>query len=363
MVVLFGMTCIFLLAGCNGNVKAGQPAAAGGPRAVSVQVRTAKMKPVGEFTEYLATLISRGSAVLQPDVEGQITRIFVHPGEHVKRGAALLEINPLKQEATVQSMAANQRAREADLELARQQLERTEGLYKEGIVARQQLDQAKAAYDAAQANVKANQAGVQEQQAQLHYFTVRAPADGVVGDIPVHVGDRVTAQTQLTTVVAAGPLEAYIYVPAEKAADVRLGLKVTISADDKRPLVETKVNFISPRVDPQTQLLLIKTEVPNADQRFRNEQEVHADVYWKEMNAPTIPVTAVARLGSQAFAFVVESEGGKDIAHQRPVRLGQVLGNEYEVLDGIKAGDRVVVSGTQMLGDGVPVSATEATGS
>jgi multidrug efflux pump subunit AcrA (membrane-fusion protein) len=55
-------------------------------------------------------------------------------------------------------------------------------------------------------------------------------------------------------------------------------------------------------------------------------------------------------------------EGGKDIAHQRPIQLGQVMGNEYVVLDGIKAGDRVVVSGTQMLGDGVPVSATEAAG-
>ncbi len=327
-----------------------------------MQFRTAKLQTVGEFTEYLASLISRDSAVLQPDVEGQITRIFVHSGQRVKPGELILEINPLKQQATVQTTQANQRAREAALELARQDLQRTQGLFKEGIIARQQLDQAQANYDAAIANVNANQASIREQQEQLHYFTIRAPSDGIVGDIPVHVGDRVTAQTVLTSVTKGGQLEAYIYVPAEKAAEAKAGSEVSIAADDNQPPVLTTVSFVSPRVDPQSQLLLLKAMVPNNNGRFKNEQEVHARVYWKQMNAPTIPVTAVIRLGSQAFAFVVESEGGKDIAHQRPIQLGQVNGNEYVVLDGIKAGDRVVVSGTQMLGDGVPVSATEAAG-
>ena len=352
-----------MVTGCSGNRPKSGPQGAAAGRAVSVRVRTLKNQPVGEFTEYLGTLISRNSSVLQPDVEGQVTRISVHAGEHVKRGTPLLEINPLKQQATVQSTQANQRAREADLELARQQLQRTQGLYKEGIIARQQLDQAQAAYDAALANVKANQAGVAEQQAQLHYFTIRAPSDGIVGDIPVHVGDHVTPQTQLTSIVASGPLEAYIYVPAEKAPDAKNGLKVAITADDNRPPVETKVDFVSPRIDPQTQLLLVKAQVANPNQRFRNEEEVHARVYWKQISAPMIPVTAVTRLGSQAFAYVVESEGGKDIVHQRPVQLGQVVGNDYVVLGGIQSGERVVVSDTQMLGDGVPVNPTEAASS
>ena len=331
-------------------------------RAVPVRVRTVANQPVGEFTDYLATLISRDSAVLQPEVEGQITRIFVHSGQHVKQGEPLLEINPLKQQATVRTTEANQRAREADLALAKQQLDRTQALFKEGIVPRQQLDQAQAAYDAAQANAHANQASIAEQQAQLHYFTVRAPSDGIVGDIPVHVGDHVTTQTQLTTVVAPGTLEAYIYVPAEKVSEAKTGLKVVITSNNTPP-VTTRVSFVSPRVDPQSQLLLIKANVPNPRGQFRNDEEVQARVYWKQVSAPLIPVTSVTRLGGQAFAFVVEAQNGKDIVHQVPVQLGQIIANNYIVLGGIKAGDRVVVSDTQMLAEGMPVTATEAASS
>lgn len=327
-----------------------------------VRVRTVSNQPVGEFTDYLATLISRDSAILQPDVEGQITRIFVRSGQRVHRGDALLEINPLKQQATVRTTEANQRAREADLALAKQELDRTQALYKEGIVPRQQLDQAQAAYDAAAANAHANQASITEQQEQLHYYTVRAPADGIVGDIPVHVGDHVTTQTQLTTVVAPGVLEAYIYVPAEKVAEAKTGLKVVIGGNDAQP-VNTTVDFVSPRVDPQSQLLLMKANVPNPNGRFRNDEEVQARVYWNQVKAPTIPVTSVTRLGGQAFAFVVQAENGKDIVHQVPVQLGQIVGNSYIVVGGIKAGDRVVVSDTQTLADGMAVQATEAANS
>jgi RND family efflux transporter MFP subunit len=353
----------FLSAGCsNDKAKGGGPGTGAG-RSVSVVVQTAKAHPVGEFTDYLATLISQNSAVLQPDVDGQVSKIFVHAGEHVARGTALLEINPQKQQATVQTTQANQRAREAALELTRQDLQRTQGLFKEGIIARQQLDQAQANYDAALANVNANRASIREQQEQLHYFTVRAPNDGIVGDIPVHVGDRVTAQTVLTSVTQGGQLEAYIYVPAEKVSEAKVGTKVAISADDKQPPVQTTITFVSPRMDPQSQLLLVKAAVPNSNGRFKNEQEVHARVYFRQLNAPTIPVTAVSRLGSQAFAFVVEAQDGKEVARQRPIQLGQLVGNDYIVLDGIRPGDRIVVSDTQTLADGVPVKATEASSS
>ena len=359
--VRFGVAALLLIvaSGCNSDKTRSGPQA-GGMQAVAVKFQTVKARPVGEFTDYLATLISRDSSVLQPDVEGQVTRIFVHSGQHVSAGTPLLEINPLKQQATVQTTEAQRHANEAALALAKQELQRTQGLYKEGIVARQQLDQAQAAYDSALANVNATSAAIREQQAQLHYFTVKAPTDGIVGDIPVHVGDRVTAQTVLTSVTQGGNLEAYIYVPAESASSVKLGSKVDIVADDQRPAVPTTVTFVSPRVDPQTQLLLVKAVVPNSDGRFRNEEEVHARVYWKQLNAPTIPVTAVTMLGSQAFAYVVESQNGKDVARQRPIQLGQVIGNDYVVLSGINSGDKVVVSGTQMLADGMPVNATEA---
>src|SRR5690349_7511063 len=153
---LAAVSTIFLAAvGCSNDKTKSGPQGAPGMQAVSVKVQTIKAHPVGEFTDYLATLVSRDSSVLQPDVEGQVTNIFVHAGQHVTRGTALLEINPLEQQATVQTTEANRRASEAALALARQELQRTQGLYKEGIIARQQLDQAQAAYESAQANVNA----------------------------------------------------------------------------------------------------------------------------------------------------------------------------------------------------------------
>src|SRR2546425_6307957 len=90
------------------------------------------------------------------------------------------------------------------------------------VVSKQSLDEAQTALEAVEAQVKALEAQVREQQVQLHYYGVLAPTSGVVGDIPVRVGDRVTPSTLLTTVDQPGDLEAYIKVPVERARELRL---------------------------------------------------------------------------------------------------------------------------------------------
>jgi RND family efflux transporter MFP subunit len=190
----------------------------------------------------------------------------------------------------------------------------------------------------------------------LHYYTVKAPAAGTVGDIPVRVGDRVTSSTVLTTLDSGGNLEAYISVPAEKMADLKLGMPIELLDDEGKVALRTTATFVSPSVDPESQLLLVKAAVPNADHRFRNEQLTHARVIFSEQERATIPVTAVSRLAGQTFAYVAANEGGKTIARQRVVKLGEVVGNDYVVLEGINAGDKVIVTGVQMLADGVPVA-------
>ena len=112
---------------------------------------------------------------------------------------------------------------------------------------------------------------------------------------------------------------------------------------------------MSPRVDPQKQLLLVKADVPNANHQFRNDQLVHARVIYQQIDKPLVPVTAVSRMAGQTFAFVAESDGEQTVAKQRPVELGDIVGNNYVVLDGIKPGDRIITSGVQMLADGMPV--------
>ena len=347
-----GLLIPALIVGCGNNANAGKPS---GPQAFPVKVITAQDRMVPFSTDYLATLRSRNSAVLQPQVEGDITRIFVHSGERVEAGAPVLEIDPRKQQATVQNQEAAYKSSQAALQQAEVDLGRKKQLYAAGVIAKADLDTSQSAYDAAKANAEAMDAATHEQRVQLRYYTVNAPTSGVIGDIPVKVGDHVTNQTQLTTLDRGGELEAYLYVPSEKAGAVRMGMPVDLLDDTGKALTRTKVSFISPRVDPDSQTLLVKTQVPNAGMKFRNAQQVHVRVVWSEHSAPVIPVTAVSRLSGKMFAFVAEGEGQQAVARQRTIDVGDLTGNDYVVLNGIKPGDKVIVSNVQMLVDGMPV--------
>jgi len=342
----------FLASGCGEGAKAGPPA---GPQAFPVKVITAQAETVPFSTDYLATLRSRNAATLQPLVEGDITKIFVNSGDRVTAGAPILEIDPRKQEATVNNQEAGLKSKQAAMQQAAIDLDRKKKLYSAGVLAKADLDQAQNTYDAAKADAEALQAGIREQQVQLHYYTVRAPASGVIGDIPVHVGDHVSAQTMLTTVDKSGALEAYLNVPAEKSATLKLGTQVDLVDDQGKALMRTKISFISPHVDTDSQTLLVKAQVPNTDMKFRNAQQVHARVVWSERKAPVIPITAVTRLSGKLFAFVAEGEGQKAVARQRVIQVGDLIGNDYVVLDGINAGDKIIITSVQMLADGMPV--------
>src|SRR5262249_24328471 len=148
-------------------------------------------------------------------------------------------------------------AKLASLEFAKQQFERLNRLAAEGVASRQDLDQARTALDSAQAELKALDAQVTEQQVQLHYHSVAAPRNGIVGDVPVRVGDRVTVSTLLTTVDRPGSFEAYVSVPVERSPGLRLGMPVKIVDAMGAVLAESRVTFVSPRVDDQTQTVLV----------------------------------------------------------------------------------------------------------
>ncbi len=327
----------------------------GGMQGMPVKTQLAQERVVPDYTEYISTLRSRGSAVLQPEVEGQIVKIFVHSGQHVKAGEPLLLIDPRRQEATVNSSEATLRTKQATLDYDRTELERRKKLYAAGVISKQDLDQAQTAYDAAKADVESTVASTHQQSVQLRYFNVSAPSDGVIGDIAVRVGDRVTTSTILTTIDGSGPLEAYISIPAENAGRVKLGTPVEIMGDNGQVAQRAKVTFISPRIDTLNQLLLIKAEVANPDHEFRNEEVVHVRVVWSETKHIVIPVTAVSRMGGMAFAYVVEEANKMNVAKQRPVQLGEIASNDYVVLQGLKPGDKVITTGVQNLVDGMPV--------
>ncbi len=350
MAVLFFSMC--LLTGCSNKAASGQPQ---GAPAIPVKIQEARSVPVSDTSEYVATLKSRDAAIIMPQVEGQITDIYVHSGDSVKRGAVLMQIDPLKQVATVKSQEQAKAAAEANLAYAKQQYDRINALSAAGVVAKQDLDQAKSAYDNAVAQLSSLDAQVQEQQVELHYYRVAAPTDGIIGDIPVRIGDRVTTSTVLTTVDKPGSLEAYVYVPIERSSQLKLNLPVQIVDGSENVIAESKVSFISPEVDNTTQSILLKARINNHEDTLRHLQFIRARVIWGTKQGPVIPVLAVSRIGGQYFAFVAEEQNGKMVAHQKALRVGEMIGNDYFVLDGVKPGDKIIVSGTQFLIDGAPV--------
>ncbi len=338
---------------CSGNQP--QSAQAADPPAMPVKVLEARNSAVDDASEYVATLKSRDSAVIMPQVEGQVTNIFVHSGDAVSAGSPLMEIDPLKQQATVKSQQSSLAAQQANLSWAQQQYDRAKGLYSAGVVSKQDLDQAKSTLDSAQAQLESLNAQVSEQEVQLHYYKVVAPRNGVVGDIPVRVGDRVTTSTQLTTVDKPGSLEVYVYIPIDHSSQLKMDLPVQVLSSDGKVLSDSRVSFISPQVDNTTQTVLVKARVANNNDALRQSQFIRARVIWGTHHSPEIPILAVSRLAGQYFAFVAEPEKGAYVARQKPIEVGQTVGNDYEVRSGIKPGDKIIVSGTQFLLDGVPV--------
>jgi RND family efflux transporter MFP subunit len=350
---------ILLAAGLGLSISCGDSSAKGqqpqGPPGIPVKIQIAHSTSFNDTTDYVATLKSRDSAAIMPQVEGQITQIYVHSGQRVSSGTPLMQIDPLKQQATVKSQVDLQASKRADVEYAKQQYQRISTLAASGVVSKQELDQARSALDAAEGQLRALEAQVSEQKVQLHYYRVVAPGDGIVGDIPVRVGDRVTNTTVLTTVDKPGALEIYIYVPVERSSQLKLNLPVQIVDSAGDLVANSRITFISPQVDNATQTVLAKAKIANNNDKLRNSQFIRARVVWGTHEGPSIPILAVSRIGAQYFAFVAEDQNGKLVAHQKALRIGDMVGNDYVVLDGIKSGDKVIVSGTQFLVDGAPV--------
>ncbi|MGE5244966.1 MAG: efflux RND transporter periplasmic adaptor subunit [Betaproteobacteria bacterium] len=344
-------------AACGRGQQAGPAGGQGFPPA-AVQVVAAEPKPVEDASEYVATLKSLHSTAIQPQIDGQITQIFVKSGDRVKQGAPLVQIDPRRQEAAVSSQQAELAASQAAVEYARQQQQRAKELYAAGAVSKQEAEQADTALRTAEADLSSLQAQLRQQQVQLRYYTVTAPTSGIVGDVPARVGNQVTSQTVLTTVDQNETLEIYVSVPLERARDLALGLPLhVLSGDGSATLARTKISFISPRVDDATQTVLVKGLVVNPAGTLRASQFVRARIVWKTAPELVIPVTAVLRVNGQFFAFVAEQANGRLVARQRPITVGPIVGNDYTVTGGIEPGDRVVVSGVQKLTDGAPIQA------
>src|SRR5579859_2804818 len=247
---------ILLNSGCTKT-----EAKAVGPQALPVKTQTVNLSSVPRADEYVATIKSRRSATIQPQVDGTLTRIFVKSGDQVTAGQLLMTIDPLRQQATVDQQRSTEAQKKATLDYNKNELERQRQLYAGGVSSKRDYELALQYYENSKADWEASTAARVTQQRQLAYYNLTAPFSGIVGDIPVHIGDYVSPQTLLTTVDENAELEAYIYIPTERAAEIRMDLPVQIVTSSGELIESTKINFISQQVDNALQGILVKAPV------------------------------------------------------------------------------------------------------
>jgi len=351
--ILFAVMMAFAVlasSGCS-DTQAKPPAA----QPLPVKTETINLTPVPRVDEYVATVKSRRSASIQPQVDGSLTRILVKSGDPVRAGQVLMTIDPLKQQATVDQQRSTEAQKKATFEYNQHEVERQRQLYESGVTSRQNYELAAQAFENSKADWEASTAGRVTQQRQLAYYNLTAPFAGIVGDVPVHIGDYVSPQTLLTTVDENAELEAYIYIPTERSSDIRMGLAVQIVTSAGELIESTKINFVSQQVDNAIQGILVKAPIHKSLDEFRNAQLVKARVVWSTAPTPTVPVLAVTRIGGQSFVYVATQAANGTIAKQRAVTLGDTIGNSYAVTDGLKPGEKVITSGIQFLTDGAPI--------
>jgi RND family efflux transporter MFP subunit len=350
---------LFLAASaCGGSKGQSQAPQQAGPPPSGVSIVTLAPKPIAETSEFIASVRSLRSTTVQPEGEGIVTKILVKAGDHVKVGAPLVQIDPSKQQAAVRSAEANLAGATADIEYWRGQVKRYESLLGAGAISRQEYDQAQTSLRNAEAKLAALEADVREGKVQLGYYLVDARQNGTVGEIPIRVGDRVTTQTVITTIDDNSGYEAYIQVPLDRSPDLKLGLPVELLDSDGKVIATNPISFVAPRVDDATQTVLAKSALRQSPPSIRVQQFVRSRIVWRTVQGLTVPLTAVTRISGQYFCFVAEQgpQGGL-VARQKPLQVGEVIGNDYVVKGGVKAGDRLIVSGIQKLGDGAPVQA------
>ena len=351
----FGLA--LLLSACGGSPPEDGGGAPGwGPPPSGVETVVLSAQPIEQTTEFVASLKSRRSSTIQPQIEGFITRIAVRSGQRVSQGALLFEVDSAPQQAGLASQQSMRAMRAAEVEYAEQQARRTRKLFEVGAASLRDAEEADTALRTSQAQLKAVDEQLRQQRAELGYYKVKAQSAGVVGDIPVRVGDRVTNQTVLTTVDENNSLEVYVSVPVAQAPGLRAGLPLRIMDDAGRVLATNKITFVSPNVDEATQTVLAKAAVVDGRGMFRADQFIRVRIVWSSDPGLTVPVTSVMRVNGQYFAFVAEKAHGGLVAKQRAVEVGDIIGNNYVVRSGLNPGEQLIISGIQKIGDGAPIS-------
>ncbi|MDH3498155.1 MAG: efflux RND transporter periplasmic adaptor subunit [Gemmatimonadota bacterium] len=329
--------------GCGGEASPAGGAAGGGGGApvFPVDVAVARTDTVIETIRATGAIEAVQAIELRPEVEGRIVEILAREGTEVVEGTGLFKIDDSQLKAQVARL-------EAERDLATQALRRTSELIERNASSAADLEQA-------EANARSAEAQLELQQIRLERTVVRAPFSGVTGVRLVSLGDYVTSATRLTTLQTVDPQRAGFTVAERYAERLRLGQAVTfaVAALPDRQFTGT-VDFVDPRVELPARTITVKARVRNPTRVLKPGMFVDVSLVSEvRPQAVVVPEDAVLPVSGADYVWVISD----DAATRREVTLGVRIPGFVEVLNGVTAGEQVVVGGLERLFEGAQVRA------
>ena len=339
------------------------------PRPVRVQAVTASVPAAG--VRYSATIEAFQEVPLAFKASGYVDELIrrqgadgrtrvAQAGDQVARGAVLARVHEVDYQERVNQGRAKLAEGEASLRKARLDLERANILFAADSLTKPDFDSAQAAFDSAEARVTSARAEIELALSALRDCTLIAPASGVLLERKIEVGTLVGVGTVGFVLGDVSAVKARFGVPDAAIATVQLGESIEVVVDAVAATTFTgRVTSLAPAADPQSRVFDVEVTIPNADGRLRPGMigTVALGVPPAELRQAslTVPLSAVVRSAQDAEKYalmVVARQGESEIAHLRTVELGEVMGNGVAVKSGVTAGDRVVVTGANLLIDG-----------
>ena len=346
--------------------KGGGPAAPG-TEAVPVLAVEAKLADVPVYLDGVGTARALNTVTVRAQIDGKLLKIMFTEGQDVKKDYVLAKIDPTIYQAQYDQAVAKKAQDEATLANARLDLERYTRLSTTNAINKQQLDTQKAVVAQLEAQVKSDQAAIENAKAILSYSDVVAPLTGRTGIRLIDEGNLVKASdtTGIVIITQLQPIAVFFSLPQQVLPDINKGLgggQLTVDAlgaDGKTVLDSGKVVVVDNQVDQSTGTVKIKGEFPNSKLQLWPGQFVNIRLLIDTLKqVVVVPTAAIQRGPNGTFVYVVTDNS---TAGMRPVTLTKQDDREAVVGTGLKSGERVVTTGFGRLTDGTKVSVSSAT--
>lgn len=333
------------------------------PPPALVSVATVGTADVSFYDQYPGTLIALNQTELRPQVTGYITGMFFSDGQKVSKGQKLYTIDAQVYNANLQQAQANLQLQETNLTKAQKDADRYHELDKHDAIAKQQVDYADAALEAAKKQVAAARAAVNSVRANVNFATIYAPFSGTIGISNVKPGTAVVAgQTVLNTVSTDNPIAVdfavdqksiYRFIQLQqqgrRAGDTTFSLAF---GAEIYPGYGT-INLIDRAVDPQTGTIKTRLQFNNDKGMLKPGMNATVRVLTASSDAVVIPYKAV---GEQLGEFFVYTVNDSSKVSQKKILLGKQIGTNIVVREGLRPGETIVVEGIQKLREGAAIT-------